>query len=469
MTNVTASETSTIAARWRIWSARSSSVKRWLKTAISWKANSVWMPGSTMRHSSSSVCAASESFSCWRSSPARRAAIAASVGGARATAHCARRLPPERIVRAEQLRHFVAPLELVLNAPAPEGAHRLAARGIVGELDHLRGEVLGIVAARVERGVLRGEAPLGEVELHDRLAERHVLHDLVHGRLVVHVVRDVGIHADVRGVEHREELGIRDAPRERHVIADAQAAREQLHLIERGASAHEPEMDIAAAVRVHDALHGAQQQVDAFLAPHDAHVADEVLAPALERRVGRHDAQPLEARPAAHHGHLAGIHAAALDRVALRAVRLQRQVVAIDRDAVDLLVRLLAALPRRADDGDEVARACERRRLLPDAPVEGAGEVLDEEEDLSHQQSPSYTPSTLLSLVILTRSTICCFSPSRLGMSRNSGEPLPITIVPACCSTSSIELTMSFEMCGMWLRMYSRLAPWMDATRTLVS
>ena len=46
-----------------------------------------------------------------------------------------------------------------------------------------------VVAGRVERGVLRRVAALGEIELDDRLAERHVLDDLVHGRHVVHRVR----------------------------------------------------------------------------------------------------------------------------------------------------------------------------------------------------------------------------------------------------------------------------------------
>ena len=64
----------------------------------------------------------------------------------------------------------------------------------------------------VERGVLRREAALDHVELHDRFAERHILHDLVHGRLVVHRVDPVGIDADVRGGQHFEQLRVGTRP-----------------------------------------------------------------------------------------------------------------------------------------------------------------------------------------------------------------------------------------------------------------
>jgi hypothetical protein len=67
------------------------------------------------------------------------------------------------------------------------------------------------------------------------------------GALVVHLVGDVGIHADVCRVQHRQHLGIGHAPREGHVPGDAQLLRERLHLLERGAAAHEPEMDVLAS------------------------------------------------------------------------------------------------------------------------------------------------------------------------------------------------------------------------------
>jgi predicted ATPase with chaperone activity len=82
-----------------------------------------------------------------------------------------------------------------------------------------------------------------------------------------------------------------------------------------------------------------------------------------------------------------------LDRVAQRALGLHREVVAVDRDAVDLLETALEPLARGADDRDRVARVAERARLLPHPPVERAGKVLDEDQDplrdLHHQQIPS--------------------------------------------------------------------------------
>src|SRR5258706_16140827 len=79
------------------------------------------------------------------------------------------RVLPERLVCGEELRRLVAPLELVLDARAAECTHLGAAHGIVDQLDDLRREIVGIVAPRVERSLLRGEAPLGKVELHDGL------------------------------------------------------------------------------------------------------------------------------------------------------------------------------------------------------------------------------------------------------------------------------------------------------------
>src|SRR5687767_14982032 len=53
MTSATDTATSTVAARCRsCWGSESFSWKASLNTAISWKPKSVWMPGSTMRHSS---------------------------------------------------------------------------------------------------------------------------------------------------------------------------------------------------------------------------------------------------------------------------------------------------------------------------------------------------------------------------------------------------------------------------------
>src|SRR5207302_11197363 len=107
-----------------------------------------------------------------------------------------------------------------------------------------------------------------EIELHDRLAERHVFHDLVHGGLVVHLVGDVRVDADIGGVEHGEHLLVGHAPGEGHELGDAELPRERLHRFERSAAAHQAEVDVAAPEIEHDVACGPQQVVDAFLLSH---------------------------------------------------------------------------------------------------------------------------------------------------------------------------------------------------------
>src|SRR5258708_36062078 len=73
-------------------------------------------------------------------------------------------------------------------------------------------------------------------------------------------------------------------------------------------------MYVVAAEVVHDVARCLQQIVDALLLPQRRDVADEMLAAALQPRVGRQDLQAFETRPAAHDEHSFGRHAAAPDR-----------------------------------------------------------------------------------------------------------------------------------------------------------
>src|SRR5437588_326597 len=95
----------------------------------------------------------------------------------------------------------VIPGELVLHPRAPEFAHLCAPHRVVEQLDDLRREIQWVIFSSVKRSPPGRVTSFGEIELHDRLAERHVLHDLVHGGLVVHLVGDVGIDADIGGVQ----------------------------------------------------------------------------------------------------------------------------------------------------------------------------------------------------------------------------------------------------------------------------
>ena len=55
---------------------------------------------------------------------------------------------------------------------------------------------------------------------------------------------------------------------------------------------------------------------------------------------------------------------------------LDRQVVAVDVDAVDRLELALVTAPRRADDRNDIARVAKGASLLPDTAIERAGQVL---------------------------------------------------------------------------------------------
>ena len=358
---------------------------------------------------------------------------------------------------------------------------RTAPLRVVQQFHDLACQIDRVVAPGIQGGALRRDPALHQVELDDRLGQRHVFHDLVHGRLVVHVVGDIRIDADVGGIQHVQQIRIRHAPGEGDVIGDAQLHRQLPHAAERGAAAHQPEMHVRAPHDPDDVPRSLQQNVDSFLRAHHADVADQIVPAALELRLWRHDAHALQLRAAAHHEYLAGIHAATFDRdppirfvggdrhirglespafephhqaiekiapaelclvqlgvdvvmvkdeflaeeeleeaadqkqqigriaglddieaarqqhapgqdksrcqcdavfqqVAGRPLRLDWQVVAVDVDAIQALVPLLATLAGRADDRHPVAIRRERGGLLPHAPVEWRGQVFDQNQ-----------------------------------------------------------------------------------------
>src|SRR5207248_11119731 len=78
---------------------------------------------------------------------------------------------------------------------------------------------------------------------------------------------------------------------------------------------------------------------------------------------------------------------------------------------------------------------------------------IEAEPSRRYQHMPSYTPAIERESETRTKSMIVWPSATRLGTSANSGAPLPMTMVCACSSTSSIDGTMSREMCGILFRM----------------
>src|SRR5690606_15318069 len=69
-----------------------------------------------------------------------------------------------------------------------------------------------------------------------------------------------------------------------------------------------------------------------------------------------------------------------LREVPKRTACFERLGVTIDRDTVDLLVTFFVTLSFRADDRHTVARGSQCSRFLPDAPVERARQILDDDE-----------------------------------------------------------------------------------------
>jgi hypothetical protein len=86
-----------------------------------------------------------------------------------------------------------------------------------------------------------------------------------------------------------------------------------LHVFQRGAAAHQSEVNVLSPQAVHDVAGRLQQVVDAFLLAHHAHVADQVTPAAPELRLGRDDLQPVQLGPAANDEHAAGVHATTFD------------------------------------------------------------------------------------------------------------------------------------------------------------
>src|SRR4051812_16680795 len=136
------------------------SPKPWLNTAISWKPNSAWMPGSTMRHSSSR-CEAAESseIACFLPLPAglgRDTAFVLASRGRRCLVRLAQGAESDRVAQAARGRDAVLPL------PACRALHLV--RGARRELQHQRlvlgGRVPAQAHARPPAERYAGDAPI---------------------------------------------------------------------------------------------------------------------------------------------------------------------------------------------------------------------------------------------------------------------------------------------------------------------
>ena len=138
--------------------------------------------------------------------------------------------------------------------------------------------VFRIIRPRVERGLPGGDTTLAEFELHDGLSQCHVFHDLVHGRLVVHRVHPVWIHAHIRRVEHFKKFPIGNPPRKSDVVCYAKFRRERLHILERWTITDDTEVNVVPPVIEHDRVHGVQEEIDTLLLTDHPDIADEMRA-----------------------------------------------------------------------------------------------------------------------------------------------------------------------------------------------
>ena len=187
------------------------------------------------------------------------------------------------VVGREQLRRLVLPVELVLHARAPECAHARAPRRVVEQLDDLLRQVDAIVASRVERGSCAEKRP--SVRSNCTIGLPSAMYSMILFMVDLSFISlaTSGIHADIGGVEHRQQLGVGHAAGEGHVVGDAElrarapASPRARCRRPRGRTGRRRGPGRARCA------HGLQQQVDALLLAHHADVADEIAPPALQR------------------------------------------------------------------------------------------------------------------------------------------------------------------------------------------
>ena len=206
------------------------------------------------------------------------------------------------------------PAQLAFKAGAANTAHFRAARRVCQQLQNLFGHIHRIVGLGIQRGFLRRKPPFRHVKLHNGLTHRHIFHDFIHGRFVVHRVHAVGVHAHIHGGQHLEQVLVGRAARKGDVILQLALTRQRLEPFEAGATAHKAELHIMPVKLVDDMLNRIDQQVDAFLIAHNANIAHHEGAAIFPAGHRVHLLQVVEIRPGPHHKHALILHATTLHR-----------------------------------------------------------------------------------------------------------------------------------------------------------
>src|ERR1043166_8325026 len=89
---------------------------------------------------------------------------------------------------SEQIGNRVFPGKFLLDPLPAKRAHAISFGWIFEQPENLGGKIGDLISVvAVKRGFACAEPPLSQVKLNDRLPQRHVLHDLDHGRNVVHL------------------------------------------------------------------------------------------------------------------------------------------------------------------------------------------------------------------------------------------------------------------------------------------
>src|SRR6267154_617408 len=104
---------------------------------------------------------------------------------------------------------YAMPAKHAESDPAPRVVHKLR---------HGAGKCALVIWGHIDCRLLRREPMLRQIKSDDRLPQRHVLHDLEHGRAITVRTRRRRIYADIRSREVAAKLIAKNKSGELHVI-----------------------------------------------------------------------------------------------------------------------------------------------------------------------------------------------------------------------------------------------------------
>ena len=219
---------------------------------------------------------------------------------------CRAHVADQLVEDAEVALLLVLPGEVLHDALASLAPHLGAPGRVVEERDHGLRVLLDVVGLHVVGRVGRGHPGLAQVERHDRKAEGHVLHRLVHRRDVVEGVERIGAQPEVGRGEHLAHEVVGDTTGQVDGVGETELVAAADQVVVAVAGPHERERDVVAPEPVDHDVGGAEREVDAVLRAHDAEVGHQVAATAAQIGYRLAPAQPLGVRPGAHDADVLG-------------------------------------------------------------------------------------------------------------------------------------------------------------------